>query len=117
MDLTDSGATTIVLEDAGHRAEFEAAPSAAGVRAFQITGGDGPGAIEELTALGAQVGDDEVAARRTGLRSADPGCSSIPPAPPDGPRAASSPMPTCSPNAGPRCPPASAGSSSRASGC
>ncbi|HMS75678.1 AMP-dependent synthetase/ligase [Gordonia sp. (in: high G+C Gram-positive bacteria)] len=71
--LTDSGATTIVLEDAGHRAEFEAAPSAAGVRAFQITGGDGPGAIEELTALGAQVGDDEVAARRTGLRSADPG--------------------------------------------
>ncbi|MBD0022620.1 AMP-binding protein [Gordonia pseudamarae] len=71
--LTDSGATTIVLEDAGHRAEFDAAPSAAGVRAFQIDAGDGLGAIAELTELGARIGDDEVAARRASLRSSDPG--------------------------------------------
>ncbi len=70
--LTDSGATTIVLEDAGHRAEFDVAPSAAGVRAFQITGGDGPGAIEELAALGADVSDDEVAARRATVRADSP---------------------------------------------
>lgn len=71
--MQDSGAVAIVLEDDGHRAEFESIDSlTTPVTVFQIDRTDGPGAVGELVAAGADVHDDEVAARRATVRAADP---------------------------------------------
>ncbi|MEO9327570.1 AMP-dependent synthetase/ligase [Gordonia aurantiaca] len=71
--MRDSGAVAIVLEDDAHRAAFESIESLPQpVKVFQIDRTDGPGAIEELTAAGADIDDDEVAKRRATLGAADP---------------------------------------------
>ncbi|MDL9937375.1 long-chain fatty acid--CoA ligase [Gordonia sp. ABSL1-1] len=70
--LRDSGATAIVLEDDGHRAAFESIdglPNAVSV--FQIDRTDGPGAVEQLVAGGADLHDDEVAKRRASVGAKD----------------------------------------------
>ncbi|WP_439029224.1 AMP-dependent synthetase/ligase [Gordonia terrae] len=70
--MQDSGAVAIVLEDDGHRAAFESIDSLTGpVTVFQIDRTDGPGAVDELGAAGADVHDDEVAKRRAGVGAAD----------------------------------------------
>ncbi|GAC69526.1 AMP-dependent synthetase/ligase [Gordonia soli] len=71
--LSDSGATTIIVEDDSHRKAYEttSGPSK-GVRLFQIDATDGAGAVDELIAAGADIHDDEVAKRRTALSAADP---------------------------------------------
>ncbi|MCD2144059.1 AMP-dependent synthetase/ligase [Gordonia paraffinivorans] len=72
--MRDSGAVAIVLEDNAHRAAFESIDSLTQpVKVFQIDRTDGgPGAIEELTAAGADIADAEVTERRATLRSSTP---------------------------------------------
>ncbi|MGP3707957.1 AMP-dependent synthetase/ligase [Gordonia paraffinivorans] len=72
--MRDSGAVAIVLEDNAHRAAFESIDSLTQpVNVFQIDRTDGgPGAIEELTAAGADIADAEVTERRATLRSSTP---------------------------------------------
>ncbi|MCP2256710.1 long-chain acyl-CoA synthetase [Streptoalloteichus tenebrarius] len=71
--LSDSGATAVIVETPAHRATVD------GVRdrlpevrhLWQIEGGDGPTAVEELTALGADLSDSEVHTRRRTVRADD----------------------------------------------
>lgn len=71
--MRDSGATTIIVEDDTHRAAFESVEGLPNpVQVFQIEGGDGPGAIDQLAAAGADVPDTEVTARRATVGSASP---------------------------------------------
>lgn len=72
--MRDSGAVAIVLEDNAHRAAFESIDSLTQpVKVFQIDRTDGgPGAIEELTAAGADIAEAEVTERRATLRSSTP---------------------------------------------
>jgi len=72
--MRDSGAVAIVLEDNAHRAAFESIDSLTQpVKVFQIDRTDGgPGAIEELTAAGADIADAEVTEKRATLRSSTP---------------------------------------------
>ncbi|MFZ2174239.1 MAG: long-chain fatty acid--CoA ligase [Rhodococcus sp. (in: high G+C Gram-positive bacteria)] len=73
--LEDSAAIELVVENASHSATVKevaaAAPDLRGV--YQIEAHDGVrGAVEELSALGAEVPDAEVQARVAALQSADP---------------------------------------------
>ncbi|MGC5246591.1 AMP-dependent synthetase/ligase [Gordonia sp. DT219] len=70
--MTDSGATMILVEEDKHRELFEAAALERPVTVLQIDRTDGPGALDELTALGADVHDDEVTKRRATVHAADP---------------------------------------------
>ena len=73
--LEDSEATLLVVETEKHRetvAEVtDAAPSVRKVLQIEAASG-ARGAIEELTALGADVSDDDVQARIAALKSSDP---------------------------------------------
>ncbi|MGC4959954.1 AMP-dependent synthetase/ligase [Gordonia sp. DT101] len=71
--MRDSGASAIVLEDAGHRAIFDGIENLEGIKVFQIDGADGEaGAIAALEAAGADIHDDEVTKRRATVTAADP---------------------------------------------
>ncbi|MCM3895526.1 long-chain fatty acid--CoA ligase [Gordonia sputi] len=71
--MRDSGASAIIVEADGHRAEFEAVgdlPTA--VQVFQIDPKTGPGAVELLIEAGKDVSDDEITKRRAALKASDP---------------------------------------------
>ncbi|MFC4602179.1 AMP-dependent synthetase/ligase [Rhodococcus kronopolitis] len=72
--LEDSAAVLLVVENDTHGEAVAqvAAESPALRKVLQIESGAGPGAVAELTVAGADVADDEVRARTTALRSADP---------------------------------------------
>lgn len=70
--MRDSGAGAIIVEDDGHRRIVDGIDGLDSVDVFQIDASDGDGAIAHLTAVGAEVHDDEVLKRRTALRCADP---------------------------------------------
>ncbi|GAB19366.1 long-chain fatty-acid--CoA ligase FadD, partial [Gordonia effusa NBRC 100432] len=70
--LEDSQAVAIVVEDDGQRAIVEEIGNLSSVKTvYQIENGD-DGIVATLTAAGADVADSEVAARRDGVKSADP---------------------------------------------
>lgn len=69
--MRDSGASTIIVEDDGHRATFESIGELPNpVQVFQIDG-DAGGAVAQLTAAGADIDDDEVTTRRATVGAAD----------------------------------------------
>ncbi|MEE4023203.1 long-chain fatty acid--CoA ligase [Gordonia sp. PKS22-38] len=70
--MRDSGATTIVVEDDGHREIVDGIDGLGPVSVLQIDVTDGEGAIAHLTKTGAEIHDDEVVKRRAAVRSADP---------------------------------------------
>ncbi|MGW5521374.1 AMP-dependent synthetase/ligase [Gordonia sp. NPDC003950] len=71
--LQDSGATTIILEDAEHRVQFDQVTGLPQeVRALQIDVADGTGAIEYLRAAGADIDDEEIVKRRASVGAATP---------------------------------------------
>ena len=71
--MRDSGAVAIVLEDDGHRAEFETiAALPQPVQVFQVDVTSGTGAVDTLIAAGADIHDDEVTKRRATLHASDP---------------------------------------------
>jgi long-chain acyl-CoA synthetase len=74
--LSDSGARAVVVESAAHRSVLDGVVDRVSeVRhVWQIDGPaavDAPGAIDELTALGAWVTDDDLRARRHAVRADD----------------------------------------------
>ncbi|WP_026919546.1 AMP-dependent synthetase/ligase [Gordonia shandongensis] len=71
--MEDSGATAIIVAGPEHRAVVDRAESVTdAVQVFQIDVPDGQGLIDLLTERGADVSDDDVAARRRTLGAADP---------------------------------------------
>ncbi|MFW0787412.1 long-chain fatty acid--CoA ligase [Gordonia sp. CPCC 206044] len=71
--MKDSGASAIILEDDGHRKIFDGIAGLDQVQVLQIDApAGGTGAVEQLTAAGADVADDEIAKRRDTLGAADP---------------------------------------------
>jgi long-chain acyl-CoA synthetase len=71
--LADSGARAVVVEDDGHRRTVESVVDRLGevVRIWQIEPGGAAPALDELTALGAEVGDADAHRRRRSVGSAD----------------------------------------------
>ncbi|MFW0792855.1 long-chain fatty acid--CoA ligase [Gordonia sp. CPCC 205515] len=70
--MEDSAAQVIVVETAAHRTTFETVEGLSAVKVYQIDAAGPGGAVAALTAAGADIGDDEVAARRAGVGAADP---------------------------------------------
>ncbi|OPX14741.1 MULTISPECIES: AMP-dependent synthetase/ligase [Gordonia] len=70
--MTDSAASTIIVESDEHRKLYEGASLDHPVRVLQIDPADGPGALEQLTTAGAEVDDDEVTERRATVHAGDP---------------------------------------------
>ncbi|MEP9391277.1 AMP-binding protein [Gordonia sp. VNK1] len=71
--LQDSGATTIILEDAEHRVQFDQVTGVPQqVRALQIDVADGTGAIEYLRTAGADIDDEEIVKRRASVGATTP---------------------------------------------
>ena len=72
--MADAGARTCIVETAGHLATVQSTPVAAATmnRVWQIDPGDGhPGAVAELTSLGAAVEPADVERRRRSVRAHD----------------------------------------------
>ena len=74
--LSDSGARAIVVESSVHRSIIDGVVDRAGEvgHIWQIDGPvatDAPGAIDELTALGARVSDEDLRVRREAVKAAD----------------------------------------------
>jgi long-chain acyl-CoA synthetase len=72
----DSGAAAVVVETAAHREQLDGVIGRLGSvrKIWQIDGpaaADAPGAVDELTALGAGVTDEDVHARRHAVRADD----------------------------------------------
>ena len=91
--VSDSAATAVIVETAAHRSVVDGVVDRLGqVRhVWQIDGpasSDAPGAVDELTALGAGVTDRQVHERRKSRWPTTWPRSSTPPAPPGAPRAA-----------------------------
>ncbi len=73
--LSDSGSVTVIVETAAHRAVVNGLrgdlPALARIWQFEPPAGSGLDAIAELTALGATVSDEDLAARRSAVAAAD----------------------------------------------
>jgi long-chain acyl-CoA synthetase len=103
--LADSGAIACLVETGKHAATVTAVRQ--GLPALRHLWQLDAGALDELTELGRDVGDDELEARRSTLSAPRSRRSSTPQAPPAGRRAASSPTPTSAswpPTRSPGCP-------------